>query len=134
MTKLTEIEGVAASNAKKLQKAGIRSAEALLKKGATKKGRKEIAAKTGISEKVILRWVNYADLFRIKGVGGEYAELLEAAGVDTVPELSRRKPANLAAKMAEVNAKKHLVRQVPSEKQVSKWVDQAKTLDRVVKH
>ncbi|MCA9906699.1 MAG: DUF4332 domain-containing protein [Anaerolineae bacterium] len=114
--------------------AGVRSVEALLERGKTKKGRKELAATTGLSEKEILGWVNRADLFRIRGIGEEYSELLEAAGVDTVVELSKRVPANLHKKMAEVNDAKKLVRQLPTEKQVANWVEQAKTLQPVVEN
>lgn len=134
MASLTAIEGVAEANAAKLRSAGVGSVESLLKKGASKKGRKAIAEESGISEKNVLKWVNHADLFRINGVAGEYAELLEAAGVDTVPELAQRNAENLAAKMAEVNSKKKLVRQAPSVKQVVKWVAQAKELPRVVEY
>ena len=136
MTKITAIEGIGVTVAKKLAKAGVKSAEGLLKTGATKKGRKELAATTGLDEKKILTWVNCADLFRIKGISTQYSELLEAAGVDTVPELSKRKPENLHAKMLEVNSagKKSLVRQPPSVKQVTDWVTQAKSLPKMVTH
>ena len=134
MTKLVTIEGIAEKYAQKLGEAGARTVEGLLKSGSTKKGRKGLAEATGLSEKLVLKWVNHADLFRVKGVAGEYAELLEAAGVDTVPELAQRNAANLVAKMAEVNKKKKLVRLVPSEKQVSGWVAQAKSLPRVVQY
>jgi len=93
-------------------------------------GREEIAAVTGISEKLVLRWVNQADLYRIRGIGKEYAELLEAAGVDTVPELAQRVPANLCEKMAEANAQRNLVRHLPALAQVESWVTQAKELPR----
>ena len=134
MTGLQDIEGVAAGYAQKLGDAGVGSVEALLEQGASAAGREDLAARSGVSGTLILKWVNHADLFRIKGVGGEYAELLEAAGVDTVPELAQRSPANLAARMAEVNTAKSLVRQVPSEDQVTTWVAEAKTLDRRVTH
>ncbi len=132
MANLTKIEGVGAATAKKLAKAGIKTTDGLLKQGGSAKGRKEIAAKSGLNEKAILRCVNMCDLFRIKGVGEEYADLLEAAGVDTVRELAQRNAANLTTKMAEVNSKKKLVRKVPSEKDVTKWVSQAKSLPRAV--
>ncbi|MCC6616508.1 MAG: DUF4332 domain-containing protein [Anaerolineae bacterium] len=134
MARITDIEGIGSANAKKLNGAGIRSVEALLKRGKTKKGRKELAAATGLSEKDVLGWVNMADLFRVRGVGEEYSNLLEAAGVDTVVELSKRVPANLHKKMTEVNSAKKLVRQLPSEKQVAGWVEQAKVLERVVEY
>ena len=103
MAKLSEIEGIGAAYSEKLEGAGITSLENLLKKCCEKKGRKELAEKSGISEKLILNWVNRADLTRIKGVSTQYADLLECAGVDTVPELAQRNPDNLQAKMVEVN-------------------------------
>lgn len=132
MTKLTEIEGIGATYAGMLEGAGVKSIEHLLDVGCTPKGRKGLEASTGISGKLILRWVNMADLFRIKGVAEEYADLLEAAGVDTVPELAQRKPDNLHAKMAEVNEVKNLVRALPAASRVADWVAQAKDLPRVV--
>jgi len=132
MAKLTEIEGVGEVYAQKLQEAGIRTTQALLEKGASPQGRKEIAEKTGISETLILEWVNHVDLFRIKGVGEEYADLLEAAGVDTVPELAQRNPENLYPKLVAVNQEKKLVRQLPTQARVSDWVEQAKRLPRVI--
>ena len=132
MTRLTEIEGIGENFARKLQNAGIQSTQALLDKGCSTKGRRELAQNTGISESMLLRWINCADLFRIKGVGEEYADLLEAAGVDTVPELAQRNADNLAAKMAEVNETKTPVRQVPSAASVTKWVDEAKELGRKI--
>ncbi len=134
MANLVEVEGIGEAYAKKLAAAGIKTTDALLAKGATPEGRKEIAAKSGISAKMILEWVNHVDLFRIKGVGQEYADLLEAAGVDTVPELAQRKPGNLVEKMAEVNKKKKLVRQLPVETQVARWIAQAKELPRRIKY
>ena len=132
--KIAEIEGIGPVNAKKLEDAGIASVEGLLEAGSTPKSRKELAGKTGISDANILKWVNRADLFRVKGVGSEYSDLLEAAGVDTVVELAGRNAENLAQKMAEVNAEKKLVRQLPSEKQVSAWIENAKTLPRAVNY
>lgn len=132
MSKLSLIEGVGETYEKKLKECGIESVEALLKTCKTKRARTVLADISGISEKLVLKWTNHADLFRIKGVGGEYAELLEAAGVDTVVELSKRKPENLIAKMIEVNEKKELVRKLPTEKQVSDWIGQAGNLPRVV--
>ncbi|MCA9531160.1 MAG: DUF4332 domain-containing protein [Myxococcales bacterium] len=134
MAKLTEIEGIGAANAAALTKAGVTTVESLLDKGADKKGREALAAASGLAEKRILRWVNMADLFRVKGIGEEYSDLLEAAGVDTVPELAQRNAANLTAKMAEVNAAKKLVRAAPTEKVVAGWIEQAKTLPRRVTH
>ena len=132
MAKLTEIEGIGEVYAQKLQGAGVGTLDQLLEKGAAPTGRKEIAEKAGVSEKLILRWANMADLFRIKGVGEEYADLLEAAGVDTVPELAQRNAENLHKKLAEVNEAKNLVRRVPTQGEVSEWVGQAKQLPRVL--
>jgi predicted flap endonuclease-1-like 5' DNA nuclease len=134
MANIKDIEGIGPAYGEKLEAAGIKTDNALLEQGATKKGRGEIAEKTGISEKMILEWVNRADLARIKGIGSEYADLLEASGVDSVPELAQRNAANLHAKMDEVNSEKNLVRAMPSESMVEKWVAEAKTLDRVVTH
>ena len=134
MSKLSMIEGIGGSYELKLKEAGVSSVEALLEICASKKGRSGLADNTGISEKVILKWANHADLIRIKGIGGEYAELLEAAGVDTVPELAKRKPDNLVAKMLEMNNTKKLVRKMPSLKQVQGWIDQASKLPRVMQY
>jgi predicted flap endonuclease-1-like 5' DNA nuclease len=132
MAKLEIIEGIGDVYAGKLREAGIATIEALLKAGSTPKGRQELAEKTGIGDALILEWVNLADLFRIVGVGEEYSDLLEEAGVDTVPELAQRNPDHLYAKMAEVNAAKSLVRKLPGLSQVKDWVAQAKGLERVV--
>lgn len=134
MAKLDVIEGIGPAYQTKLKKAGIRSTEGLLKKGNTPRGRGEIEAATGISAKLILEWVNHADLFRIKGVGSEYSDLLEEAGVDTVVELAQRVGENLHKAMLDVNAKKKLVRRPPSLKNVKDWVAQAKKLPRVVQY
>jgi predicted flap endonuclease-1-like 5' DNA nuclease len=132
MAALVDIEGVGEAFANKLKESGVTTQEKLLEAGATAKGRKELAEKSGISDALILKWVNRVDLARIKGIAGQYAELLEAAGVDTVPELATRKPENLATKLEEVNTAKKLVRVVPSLKQVEDWVAQAKALPRVI--
>ena len=132
MASIDTIEGIGHRQATKLRKARVRTTEALLKAGGTKKGRKVIADTTDISEKLILEWVNRADLMRVKGVGEEYSDLLEAAGVDTVKELRRRNPANLLSAMVEVNDKKKLVRRRPTESMVERWVTNAKSLDLVV--
>lgn len=133
-TPVEDIEGVGPVYKEKLNAAGIKFVEQLLEEGGAKKGRKALAEATEIDEKLILKWVNHADLFRIKGVAGQFAELLEASGVDTVKELRNRVPANLAAKMAEVNAEKNLTNAVPSETTVEKWVEEAKTLEPKVSH
>jgi predicted flap endonuclease-1-like 5' DNA nuclease len=133
-TPITKIEGIGKSYAEKLKAMGIKTVEQLLEAGATPAGREKIAKELGVSPKVVLKWVNRADLMRIKGVGEEYSDLLEAAGVDSPAELARRNPENLLKKMEEVNKEKKLVRQLPYLKQVQKWVEQAKTLPKVVKH
>ena len=132
--KIEEIEGIGPVIGEKFRAAGVNSTDKLLERGATKKGRKELAEATGISEARVLKFVNMADLFRITGIGQEYSELLEVAGVDTVPELAQRKPENLAAKMEEVNAEKKLTRKTPSVTEVTKWVAEAKTLSRVIEY
>lgn len=132
MTSVLDIEGVGEAQATKLKAAGVSTTEALLEQGATPKGRDGIAESTGISGKLILKWVNHADLFRIKGVAGEYAELLEAAGVDTVAELAQRNAANLAKALEERNSARKIVRRVPTESQVEGWIREAKTLPRKV--
>ncbi len=134
MATLESIEGIGPTYAQKLKAVGVTTVEGLLKKGATPKGRQEVAENSGISEKLILEWVNHADLFRIKGVGEEYADLLEAAGVDTVVELAQRKAENLFQKMGATNAQKKLVRKLPTQAQVAAWVEQAKALPRMVSY
>lgn len=134
MAKIVDVEGIGTKYADKLIKAGVRTTEALLKAGATPKGRKELADKTGIGDKLILEWVNHVDLFRIKGVGSEYSDLLEAAGVDTVVELATRNGANLIQKIVEVNKAKKLVRKLPVESQVADWIAQAKKLPRAISY
>lgn len=134
MPSIIDVEGIGKTYKQKLAKVNILTTDALLEAGATPKGRKELAEKTGIGDALILEWVNLADLYRIKGVGSEYSDLLEEAGVDTVVELSKRVPKNLYEKMIEINEKKKLVRKLPSESQIADWVDQAKKLDRKVKY
>ncbi len=130
--KIIDIEGVGDVYAEKLTAMGIVTVDALLAKCATPQGRKEVATLADISEKLILRWTNHADLFRIKGIGPQFAELLEAAGVDTVKELRHRVPENLFPKLVETNEEKHLVRRVPSLIEITKMVEQAKGLEPVV--
>ena len=131
---IEEIEGIGPSYAEKLAALGIKTTEDLLKAGRTPEGRRELAEKTGIPLRLILRWVNLADLIRIEGISGEYSDLLEEAGVDTVVELSRRDPEKLYAKLVEVNEKKKLVRRLPTLEMVTSWVEQAKKLPRVVEY
>ena len=130
--KIEKIEGIGPKYGKVLRKYGIASTETLLKKGAAKKGRKEISKGTKISETLILEWVNLSDLMRIKGVGEEYSDLLEEAGVDTVKELRNRNPKNLHTKILEINTKKKLVRRPPALSIVTSWVKQAKALKPIV--
>ncbi len=134
MAKLEMVEGIGEVYADKLRAAGVASTNDLLKKGASAKGRKEIAETSGIGDALILEWVNHVDLFRIKGVGEEYADLLEEAGVDTVPELAQRNPENLFKKVVETNEAKKLVRRLPTQKQIENWVAQAKELPRVINY
>ena len=134
MAKLTTVEGIGDAQARKLTDVGIRTTEALLEEGKTPRGRQKIADETGISGKLILKWINRVDLFRITGIGEEYADLLEMAGVDTVPELAQRNPENLYRTISEVNAEKKLVRQLPGQNQVQQWVAQAKELPRVIEY
>jgi len=134
MAKLETIEGIGPVYAEKLRAAGIRSIAALVSAGATPQGRKELAEKTGIGDEYILDWVNRADLMRIRGVGEEYSDLLERAGVDTVVELAQRNPDNLYEKLVEVNEKEKLVRRLPTPAQVADWIEQAKTLPRIVSY
>lgn len=128
--KIEEIEGIGTVMGGKFRDNGITTTDQLFTNTKTKKQRQELAEKTGISEKLILKFANMADLFRITGVGQEYSELLEAAGVDTVPELAQRNPENLFAAMEKTNAEKNLTRRTPSLKEVEKWVSEAKELPR----
>lgn len=132
MANLLDVEGIGKKYAQKLKDAGVGTTEALLEKGATPKGRKTLAEQAGIGDALILEWVNHVDLFRVNGVGEEYADLLEASGVDTIPELAQRKAENLLAKLVEVNEKKKLVRRTPVLSQVEDWIEQAKKLPRVI--
>lgn len=134
MPKIIEVEGIGDVYAAKLGEVGLGSTDDLLSAGSTPAGRAELAERTGIAKALLLKWVNHADLFRISGIAGEYAELLEAAGVDTVPELAQRKPENLHARLVEVNGDKQLVRGLPGLSQVESWVEEARTLPRVVSY
>ena len=131
---ISEIEGIGPSYAEKLAALGIKTTEDLLEAGKTRRGREELSEKTGIPEKLILRWVNMADLMRISGISGEYSDLLEAAGVDTVVELSKRNPESLYEKLKQVNEEKKLVRRLPTLEMVKNWVEQAKKLPRMVEY
>lgn len=134
MTKIIEIEGIGETYAKALEGAGISTVEKLLDEGGSPTGRKNIAEKTGLTTQRVLEWVNRADLMRINGVGSEYSDLLEAAGVDTVKELATRRADNLHAKMEELNTAKKLVRRTPTAGEVEKWVAEAKTLPAKVSY
>jgi len=132
--KIQDIEGIGPVTGGKFEAAGVKDTDSLLEKGATRAGRKALAEATGLSEAQVLKFVNMADLYRVKGIGSEYSELLEAAGVDTVPELAQRNAANLAAAMAKANQERKLTRRVPVESEVQRWVDHAKELPRVVQY
>ena len=133
--KIDEIEGIGPTNAAKLGEAGVSTTDELLQWGANKAGRTSLEETTGISSKLILEWVNHADLMRIKGVGSEYSDLLEAAGVDSPAELAQRNAANLARTFQEVDAARpNIVRRVPSETDIQDWIDQSKKLPKVVEH
>lgn len=132
--KIIDIEGIGDVYAKKLNAAGMKTTDDLLTNCKTRTGRRKMAETTGISEKLILKWTNHADLFRIKGVAGQFSELLEAAGVDTIKEFRHRVPANLHAKMEAVNAEKNLVNRVPSVKEIEKMVEQAKGMEPMVEY
>ena len=136
MATISAIEGIGAKYRKILQDNGVRTCEALLEQGATRRGRTKLAELTKLGDKRILEWVNRADLMRIKGVSSQYSDLLEAAGVDTVKELRRRRADHLAEAMEAANARKKnkLVQRTPSAKVVQGWIDQAKELPAVVKY
>ena len=130
--KILDIEGIGPVYAAKLEQVGVRTTDALLKKGCSPEDRRLLAEASGIGEHLILEWVNLADLYRIKGVGSQYSDLLEEAGVDTVVELAARVPQHLLDKLVEVNKAKNLVNKMPGINQVANWVKQAKKLPRVI--
>jgi len=132
--KIEDVEGIGPAYGEKLRSAGVKNTDELLATGKTKKGRADLAQKTGISESLILKWVNMVDLYRIKGIGSEFSELLEASGVDTVKELKHRVAANLVKKMTEVNTEKNLTRRVPTESVVADWIEQAAKLPAAVEY
>lgn len=132
--KIEDIEGIGPVIGEKFRGAGVKDTDSLLKNALTPRQRKTLAEQTGLSEARILKFANMADLYRISGVGSEYSELLEASGVDTVPELATRNAANLTQAVAKVNAEKKLTRQVPTEAEVTKWIEQAKTLPRMIEY
>ena len=134
MANIVEIEGIGEANGTKLKEAGAGTLEKLLELGASAKGREDLSAKTGISTKMLLEWVNRADLARVNGVGSEFADLLEAAGVDSVTELAQRNSSNLALRFAELNEERKLVRRIPTPSEIEGWIEQSKTLPKVVTH
>jgi predicted flap endonuclease-1-like 5' DNA nuclease len=133
--KIEEVEGIGPGFAQKLTAAGVATTDALLEQGGSAAGRDRLSEATGISEKQLLEWVNHADLMRINGVGSEYADLLEAAGVDSCAELARRNAANLATTFQELDAARpNWIRQIPGEKTIAGWIEQAAGLAKVVSH
>ncbi|MCA1938489.1 MAG: DUF4332 domain-containing protein [Dechloromonas sp.] len=132
--KIEDVEGIGPVIGEKLRGVGVKDTDGLLENTRTPKQRKDLAEKAGLTDKQVLKFANMVDLYRINGVGSEYAELLEAAGVDTVPELARRNAANLTTAMAEVNEQKKLTRRVPTETEVTKWIAQAKDLPRMLEY
>ena len=131
---IVDVEGIGPVYGEKLEAVGVKTTDDLLRRGATQKGREELEAASGIGRVLILKWVNRVDLYRIDGVGSEYSDLLEVAGVDTIPELSYRNAENLTQTMAEANAARNLVRRLPTLEMVTDWIEQAKKLPRVVEY
>jgi predicted flap endonuclease-1-like 5' DNA nuclease len=134
LANVKDIEGISVAFAEKLETAGVVTEDDLLEKGGSRSGRESLAEATGLSVHRILEWVNRADLARVKGIGSEYADLLEASGVDSVAELAHRNAANLVAKLTEINEAKKLVRALPSESRVADWIEQSKSLPKAVTH
>lgn len=134
MYKLVQIEGIGKKYAEMLKQAGIENQDDLLQTCSSRRGRLRLATQTGISHKLILKWTNQADLARINGISEEYAELLEKAGVDSIPELAHRNPEHLHLALIEKNDMSHLVRHIPGLNQVVTWVEEAKKLPRAVYH
>jgi predicted flap endonuclease-1-like 5' DNA nuclease len=134
MASIDSIECIEIKEATRLRKNGVRTTEALLKKAGTRRGRKDLATAAGLGDREVLDWVNRADLMRVKGIGAEYSDLLEAAGVDTVKELKTRSPAALTKRMGTINSKKKLVRRLPTETMVVRWVNEAKKLKPAVRY
>ncbi len=134
MPSIKNIEGIGGAYARKLSKAGVRTTESLLKKGGTPMGRKELARASGFTPRKILEWVNRSDLMRVRGVGSEFSDLLEAAGVDTVRELSKRDAVKFMTSLEKTNTSKKLMRRMPTKKQVSAGIRQAKSLPRAVSY
>ena len=131
---IIDVEGIGPAYAEKLAAVGGKTTDDLLQRGAKPKGREDLETATGIGHALILKWVNRVDLYRIKGVGSEYSDLLEIAGVDSPAELAHRNPANLTESMAEANAARNLVRRLPTLAEVTAWIEESKTLPKVVEH
>lgn len=134
MARIDEIRSLSHKDATRLRKAGVRTTTALLRRASTRAGRSELAGETDISTADLLRWVNVADLMRVRGIGGEYAELLASCGIQTLKELRRRNPVALTAKILSMNGRKDLVRRLPTESMVEAWIDRATVLELVVRH
>jgi hypothetical protein len=134
MARIDEIRSLSHKDATRLRKAGVRTTDALLRRAATRSGRSELAGETDISTTDLLRWVNVADLMRVRGIGGEYAELLGSCGVNTLKELRRRNAVALTAKVMSMNGRKDLVRRLPTEAMVESWIDRAGELEQLVRH
>ncbi|MDX6273876.1 MAG: hypothetical protein QOJ92_1086 [Frankiales bacterium] len=132
--KIIDVEGIGTTYADKLKAAGIDTTEQFLTSAGTQKGRQTLEDSTGISAKLLLEWANHVDLMRIDGVGSEFSDLLEAAGVDSCPELAQRNATSLIAKMTEINEVKSLTRRLPTEAQVAGWIKQAGDLPKIVTH
>ena len=131
---IIDVEGIGPVYAGQLEAVGVGTTDDLLERGASSRGREELEAATGIGHAFILKWVNRVDLYRVNGIGSEYSDLLEVAGVDTVPELAQRNTANLTQTLAEANAARNLVRRLPTQEMVADWIEQAKSLPRVVEY
>lgn len=131
---IIDVEGIGPVYAEQLGAVGVKTTDDLLERGAKPKGREDLEAATGIGHTLILKWVNRVDLYRVNGIGSEYSDLLEVAGVDTVPELAQRNAANLTETLAEANASRNLVRRLPTLETVTDWIEQAKKLPRVVQY
>jgi len=134
MAEIADVEGIGPGYGAKLSEAGVKTTDALLERAGKPGGRRDLAKQTGINERMLLEWVNRVDLARINGVGSEYADLLEAAGVDSPTELAKRVPANLLTALQSTNESKHLVRRAPNLSEVERWIAEAKTLPKVVEH
>jgi hypothetical protein len=134
MARIVDTEGIGPATVEKLREVGVHSTSTLLKRGGNAKGRKKLAYAINIEEAKILKWVNHADLFRVRGLGSEYSDLLEAAGVDTVPELRQRNAGALYETLVKTNESKRLIHKLPTAEQVAGWVEEAKSLPRVIEY